>query len=629
MKRIITVILSIALVVLSIGVTADAKGNNATAYNRNSVQNIDLYRNISLHNANVTVNAGQIDAGKVLVVSAIPTYGGKAATYIDSIHISPSVSVTSGGWYEDSKMTYFKITSKADYNITIIPKASLSSTTSIDIYMYTVDCINSFTKYDALEGISGNNNYVVSNMPESLGSSSALLLNDIDNTSIKTINEAAGYQKTVLVDGTERYLPKDSYKKFVKKGNLSTLERSDGNEIVADKNIQEIVSKINNNEKLSMKELEEYNIFIEKNNLASEAVLAATDTSQLGEYGYYLSKSKINGNANVFWEHVSKYGMDMYYGILLQNTGSTSVNVTLNKRSFDSTDDSGPSSMNSIWADYFNGVKCADNSDLTASGTLTIPANSAKWVALYKVSSDYYYNIFNGQISISLKNTNGTTYTGNNVFCYSFIMTDWENSLGQTMYETVKANIGNGAFTRAAGATGETDAHISGTGNGATIIKNFSNVMDITGDRYSCILTGFDAPYLNDGELMSLYHDGPASGGTTGYTVPNGYNYGVVYKLCFGGFNSTATSENIKLKLKYNALVNPGAAANNGGAIYVTVMCNEFSNTPYTAIIGDSSTGYSSQVTVPWTIAKNTDFDLYIVVGGMSSLPLEAQFVAE
>jgi len=58
-------------------------------------------------------------------------------------------------------------------------------------------------------------------------------------------------------------------------------------------------------------------------------------------------------------------------------------------------------------------------------------------------------------------------------------------------------------------------------------------------------------------------------------------------------------------------------------------MCNEFSNTPYTAIIGDSSTGYSSQVTVPWTIAKNTDFDLYIVVGGMSSLPLEAQFVAE
>lgn len=46
-------------------------------------------------------------------------------------------------------------------------------------------------------------------------------------------------------------------------------------------------------------------------------------------------------------------------------------------------------------------------------------------------------------------------------------------------------------------------------------------------------------------------------------------------------------------------------------------------------IYGGSSTVYDSEVTVPWDITKNTEFDLYIVVGGMSSLPLEVQFVAE
>lgn len=88
------------------------------------------------------------------------------------------------------------------------------------------------------------------------------------------------------------------------------------------------------------------------------------------------------------------------------------------------------------------------------------------------------------------------------------------------------------------------------------------------------------------------------------------------------------TLEYIKLKLKYNALLNPYAAAANDGGIYATLVCNQISSQPYTTIIGDPGSGYPSEQEI-WTIPKNTPFDLYIVIGGLSSLPVEVQFYAQ
>lgn len=630
-KKLMVIMLSVSLILVNISGVVYGAEMSPMVYTENTESgNIGGYRTISVYNQNVSFSVGYVESGKILVVSAIPSNGNPALNYIESIGLSPSPSSSSGGWYPDSAMSYFKITSGNTYTITVKPKPNLTSPQSVEVYMYTVDYINGFQKYDAIEGTSGAYNYVVSNRPEMLGGTSRVAVenNVLSLASEKNIEKATEYEKTIMIDGTERILPKNSSVKFVKKGNEENKVQSE--KIVLNSEVKEIIEKINNDEKLYVGEVEKYYDFIEANNLGVTAALSANATSQLGEYGYYLHKSKVNGNANIFWEHVNKYGADMYYGILLQNTSGSSLNVTLNKRSYDSFAESNTDSMTSIWADFFRGLEydIADISGLNT--TITIPGNSARWVALYKVNNGNGYNIFNGQVSLSIKNSDGSTYTGSSLYSYSFIMTDWTNSAGLTMYQNVQNNIGNGIFTRAGGA-GEYDktTHISGSGNGARICKRISQTIDITGDRYSFLLTGFDAPNLNSGELMSLYHDGPTSDGTSGYTIPNGMNYGVVYKISFGGFNSTNSGENIKLKLNFSKLTNPNAVAESQSGMYAMVHCPTISNTPYTVFLGNPEVGRNPITTYPYTIPKNQAFDMYVVVGGMSSLPLEVQFVAE
>lgn len=630
-RKITTILLAISLIMFNINGSINAAEIGPMVYTENTARgNIGAYRTISVYQNDVSFSAGYITAGKVLVVSAIPSAGGDALDYIDSIGLTPTPGGFRGGWYRDSAMSYFKITQNGTYTITVRPKSGLNSAKSFEIYMYTVDYLDGFQKYDAVEGTSGNYNYVVSNRPEMLGGTSTLAIED-DGVFLSNsiFTEKVEYEKTVMIDGTERMLPKTSTMRLVNK-NISSKVQTE--RIVLDSEIKQIIKKINNNEKLYVDEAAKYQDFIKENDLEAVASLNSSSTSQLGEYGYYLHKSKINGNANVFWEHVNRYGSDMYYGILLQNTSSSSLTVTLNKRSYDSFSESSTNSMTSIWSDFFRGVTY-DSADISGfNSSITIPANSAKWVALYKVANGGGYNIFNGQLSLSIKTSSGSTYTGSSLYSYSFIMTDWTNSSGLTMYQNVQNNIGNGTFTRASGAEGynnEYQNHISGTGNGARLLKSVNNIIDITGDRYSFLLTGIDAPYLNSGELMSLYHDGPPSEGGSGYTIPNGMNYGVIYKISFRGFNSTTSSEKIKLKLKFSKLTNPNAVAESQSGMYAMVYCPAFSSTPHTAFLGNPEVGRTAETTYPYTITKNTAFDMYVVVGGMSSMPLEVQFVAE
>lgn len=631
-RKIITVLLSALLTVFNINGFSFAAEFEPMVYTENTASgNMSAYKTISIKNTDVTISAGHISAGKILVVSAILPTGGSVLNYVSAIGLNPTPGGFSGGWYSGSAMSYFKITQAGNYNITVRPKSGLSQAVSVDIYMYTVDYLDGFEKYDAIEGTSGLYNYVVSNTPEQLGEGNTLSIADGETSlysDISAENHEDEYVKTVMIDGTERLLPKKSSTKLVKK-NISSNTQS--NRVVISDEIKQIIKKINSSEDLSLNEVIKYQDFIKKNNLEPVTTLGANATSQLGEYGYYLHKSKINGNANVFWEHINKYGSDMYYGILLQNTGGSNLTVTLNKRSYDSSYESDTNAMTSIWSDYFKGVKY-DSADISGlSSSITIPANSARWVALYKVPAGTGCNTFNGQVSLSIKTSGGSAYTGSSLYSYSFIMTDWTNSSGTTMYQAVQNNIGNGTFTRAAGAGAyNISEHISGTGNGARLLKSVNKTIDITGDRYSFLLTGFDAPYLNSGELISLYHDGPTTGGSNGYSIANGKNYGVIYKISFKGFNSTSASENIKLKLKFNRMVNPGAVEERESGMYAMVYCPAVSSTPYTAFLGNADYNNNKpEATYPYNIPKNKAFDLYVVVGGMSSMPLEVQFFAK
>ena len=430
-----------------------------------------------------------------------------------------------------------------------------------------------------------------------------------------------------MVDGSERVLPLKASVKLVKKKKNEVVQFTN---FISNSEMKEVVDKLKNQEKLSVTEADKYYKYIKANNLEVTTTLSADMINQLGEYGYYLHKSKINGNANVHWEHINIYGSDMYYGILLQNTGSTNLTVELIKRSYDSTFESGPSSLTSIWSDYFKGIRY-DSADISGlSSSITIPPSSARWVALYKVANGGGYNIFNGLLSLSITTEDGSVYTGSSLYCYSFIMTDWINNAGLTMYQTVQNNIGNVEFTRAWGASlDETNLHISGTGNGASLLKSKDAMIDITGDRYSFLLTGFDAPYLNSGELIPLYHDGPPFGGESGYLIPNSQNYGVIYKLSFSGFNTTTANEQIKLHLKFNRLTNPGAVSSHLAGVFATVYCPTLSNTPYTYFLSRPEDGGVSEAIYPHNIPSRLAFDMYIVVGSMSSMPLEVQFVAE
>ena len=77
-------------------------------------------------------------------------------------------------------------------------------------------------------------------------------------------------------------------------------------------------------------------------------------------------------------------------------------------------------------------------------------------------------------------------------------------------------------------------------------------------------------------------------------------------------------------------MVNPGAVENDDSVLYAMVYCPAVSSTPYTAFLGNADYNNNKpEATYPYNIPKNKAFDLYVVVGGMSTMPLEVQFFAK
>ncbi|AUS97696.1 hypothetical protein CDQ84_18835 [Clostridium thermosuccinogenes] len=321
--------------------------------------------------------------------------------------------------------------------------------------------------------------------------------------------------------------------------------------------------------------------------------------NELGENGYFLQRSLIQGNANIYWEHQNLYGKNMRFGVLLYNTSSSPVTVTLNRRSYKAWPESSMA-MAEVWADWMIMVKKADDSGFTS--TVTIPSNSAKWICLYTVPyhttypSSPVYNTFNGVIDISIP-------TGVSLYCDTYIM----NS-GKEDY-----TLGN--VSKAVSATGTGDS-LRGSGAGAMLYTWNTGTTTITPSTpYNIAIGGYDAPYINPGEKITITD-------SSGVSKDNAQNYGVVYKIIFSNISSSGTVKGI---IKCNPKVNTNLAENpntsTGGNMFVTVSGTGIS-TPVKARLNKSN----PEVTFINSVPKGQQVVYYVVISGQSTMPLEISF---
>lgn len=144
-----------------------------------------------------------------------------------------------------------------------------------------------------------------------------------------------------------------------------------------------------------------------------------------GNNGYYIQRSKINGNANVFWEHWNKYKNTkrVRHGILIYNTEDDAVDVNLISRAFLNTKTIQTAILD-IWDYWDSGTngKVQMEGDLSqVSSSVSIPGGQARWICLYDLPQLSDDNIFNGILKLAISK-NGCMYTGQKVYCDEYIM---------------------------------------------------------------------------------------------------------------------------------------------------------------------------------------------------------------
>ena len=122
----------------------------------------------------------EIPAGKILIVSFVPDNNQYASAVIDVMnlytHNYEYVGIPQGGWYDNSRMSYFKIRNTDMYNIEI--KRIVENPISGTLRIYVADYITEqeeFEHFDSLEQKKETpDSYVVFNAPEHLHSENQL-----------------------------------------------------------------------------------------------------------------------------------------------------------------------------------------------------------------------------------------------------------------------------------------------------------------------------------------------------------------------------------------------------------------------------------------------------------------------
>jgi len=335
--------------------------------------------------------------------------------------------------------------------------------------------------------------------------------------------------------------------------------------------------------------------------------------NQLGDKKRYISKMPINGNANIYWEHLNLFKKTMTYGILLHNITSTNITVTINKKSAYSKADENVIINNfyaplEIWNDYnYNIIKNDLTTITNLNKTISIGANSSSWIFLKNIPTSIN-GLFNGVINL--------TINGNNtLMCYSFLM---ENK-NQIEYDFNINGLSGGhqnylSYIRAEGGEG----HLSGTTNGPVLSSNLGTIDLSNMKKYSVIITGYDVPIINSGESMPLYYDGIV-------TKKISPNYAVIYKF---NINSIVGNNNAKAVFEFNQCINPNFLDDPDSGIYVTYCIYQSGNindTKSAVLLQPKYTGYSTKLFTKNTLPTGS-FTIDVIVSGMSSLPLLLTF---
>lgn len=326
----------------------------------------------------------------------------------------------------------------------------------------------------------------------------------------------------------------------------------------------------------------------------------------LGENGIYLVRGMLQGNANIYWEHCNQIGYALKFGVLMWNKGPRPLSVKLNSSSAISWTERNEmeNAMCGVWHDWFDN-KLNDN-ELHVENTIGLPAYdvanpsaSARWVFMNTVPpNEPVKDTFNGLLNVSIQNSDGSDYTGNQLFCDVYAVTPGKET-----------QVLNNVATNDIAATSD---KLRGSGVGAMVTTTLPNREITTDSPYRFVITGFDPPVFQKGEnIETTYFDQKG----IAYRLPTCYGYSVVYRFKLGGFKSDKP-------IKAGFRMHPNSNVDIWAGAYVIVkrwrdgkvMSEQVLITRNDLVIFDDN------------VPRNTETTYDVVVSGMSSLPVEIVF---
>ena len=325
----------------------------------------------------------------------------------------------------------------------------------------------------------------------------------------------------------------------------------------------------------------------------------------------------VNGNANIYWEHLNEYKTTKKYGILLFNPTGEAINVTINRKSaYYSGCDENTEAEDvplKIWEDYKNGAIITDSlTGITSTNkVLTIQDNGSEWIYLEDVAGTTASNgiLFNGIINLSVQE-------GKELNCYAFMFSDNDNDNVRARIEKDFNLYGyynkNGNYTSYSRAD-DGENLLSGTTDAPILVSKDIDLSNC--ENYRLLLTGLDAPYMNAGENAGLYYDGQLV--SENYYGENCVNFSVIYKLKIKNFDGG------KMILEYNKYTNPSFLAKTpgGAGLYVAAMVTG-------KALKSGLLKSTTEQELEFDVSED-DSEIYLVVSGMSSMPVTVRFEKE
>lgn len=127
---------------------------------------------------------------------------------------------------------------------------------------------------------------------------------------------------------------------------------------------------------------------------------------------------------------------------------------------------------------------------------------------------------------------------------------------------------------------------------------------------------------MNAGELMPLFYNGVPVLNDINHTASNAQNFAVIYKFKVSNFTGT------KAVFEYSPYTNPNYFADPDSGIYVAYAIYQngiLQSNKSSVLLQPKYINYSTEFDTENNIPQG-DFDIYVVVSGMSSLPLTLRF---